>query len=106
MGMEVRRMPTVLQQADIAWESEVLEEAEAIVQAEWLRVVWARHHAHHEAAEGLADRTCRTSLYRNVFGAHPEARGAPGTTMGPFGGAPKSKVWATQRSPPSAWRDH
>lgn len=92
-------MPTVLQDSQIAWESEVLDEAEAIVRAEWLRVVCSAGSAYNEVAAGLAARSCRTSSHINMSGAHSDWWLATATAAQPSRWPTKPKVRATQRSP-------
>ncbi|GLP74561.1 hypothetical protein TUM20983_16710 [Mycobacterium antarcticum] len=98
-------MPTVLQDSQIAWESEVLDEAEAIVRAEWLRVVCSAGSAYNEVAAGLAARPCRTISHINMSGAHSDWWLATATAAQPSRWPTKPKVRATQRSPPSPRRE-
>lgn len=98
-------MPTVLQEAETVWESAVLDEAEAIVQAEWLRVVCGAGSAHREVTAGLAARSCRMRSHTNMPGTHPDRRPATAAVAQLSRRVPKPEVRATQRSPPRPRRE-
>ncbi|MCW2630426.1 hypothetical protein [Mycobacterium sp.] len=91
---------------NIAWVTSLLDEAAAIVEAEWMRLQQDGALSEREVADLFAGMPApRPGLPR--VGVTTTARRWPGQPMpddrrrGPTRRRPATPVWATQRSPPS-----